>query len=121
MTTRVLPVEEWPRLAATLAAPAWRDLDPQFAEVIVVERDGAIVGQVILLQVMHAECCENTGGPGVMRLLWECLQARVALAGGKAVWGAAVETPMRRLLERHGTAVPGDHFILRMPSCPLSS
>lgn len=121
MTSRVLPIEEWARLDATSAATVWRDLDPNFAEVLVVERAGAIVGQVILLTVLHAECCENAGGPGVMRLLWEGLQARVARAGGKAVWGAAVETPMRRLLERHGTPVPGDHFILRMPACPLSS
>lgn len=42
MTTRILPREEYPRLAGTLLEKAWPYFNEQ-ARVIVVERDGRIV------------------------------------------------------------------------------
>jgi hypothetical protein len=115
MTTRVLPPEEWPRLEGTLLASVWPTFNPQFAEVIVVEdQAGAIVGSVALLTVLHAECLSITGQAGVARALWKALGERVAAAGGTAVWGAALEAPMQRLLTRHAEAIPGDHFVVRV-------
>lgn len=113
LTTRVLPCDEWHRLDATELASAWRTLNPAYAEVIVVEQDGAIVGSVALLQALHAECLSSPS-PAVGRALWTALKARVHAAGGSAVWGAAVDAPMRRLLTRHAEPIPGDHFLVRM-------
>ena len=112
MRARVLPPEEWPRLDETLIP--WRTLRRRFTEVIVVERDGAIVASVALLTTLHAECVSNTGGSGAMRALWSALRARVRAAGGQAVWTAAVDAPMRRLLTRHADGIPGEHFLMRM-------
>ena len=114
MISRVLPVEEWERLDGTLLASVWRSLKPDHAEVIVVEQDGRIVACVALVSMLHAECCEITGGPGVARALWKGLRTRGRAAGGQAGWAAAVEEPMRRLLTRHGAPIPGDHFLLRV-------
>lgn len=114
MTSRVLPVEEWDRLDTTLLATVWRSMTPAHAEVIVVERDGAIVGSVALLTALHAECLSFDGSTGVGRALWAALGARVKAAGGSAVWGAALEAPMQRLLERHAEPIPGEHFLVRV-------
>lgn len=114
MTARVLPQAEWRRLDATLLASVWRTLDPRYAEVIVVEQEGAIVGSVALLTTLHAECLSLSGGTGVARALWSALQERVHAAGGSAVWGAALEDPMRALLHHHAEPIPGEHFLVRM-------
>ena len=115
MTSRILPPDEWPCLDQTLLASVWRTMRPECSEVIVVEdEDGQIVGSVALLTTLHAECLSVTGGAGVARALWTALQARVQAAGGVAVWGAATEAPMRRLLTRHAEPIPGDHFLVRV-------
>jgi hypothetical protein len=114
MTTRLLPPAEWPRLSETLLATIWPTLNPRYAEVIVVEADGAILGSVALLQVLHAECLSLNGSPAVARALWKALRDRVRHAGGLAVWGAAIEEPMQRLLTRHAEPIPGAHFLVRM-------
>lgn len=110
---RVLPVEEWSRLDSTLLATVWRQMNPAHAEVLVVERDGDIVASGVLLTALHAECVSSSG-VSAGRAFWTLLRARVGEAGGKAVWGAAVDEPMRSLLERHGEPIPGDHFLVRV-------
>lgn len=114
MTSRILPPEEWPRLDDTLLASVWRTMRPECSEVIVVEQDGVIVASVALLLTLHAECLSVTGGPGVARALWTALRARVRATGAEAVWGAAVEAPMQRLLMRHAEPIPGEHFLVRV-------
>lgn len=111
MTARVLPVEEWGKLAGTDLDGL--PLDPRFAEVLVVEQDGAIVGSLALLTTLHAECL-SVQGVAATRALWKLLRERVQAAGGTAVWGAALAANMHRLLTRHGEVIPGDHFLLRM-------
>lgn len=113
MTTRVLPVEEWGRLAGTLLESIASSLNPAFAEVLVVEKDGAIVGGVALLQTLHAECL-FTDGVSTSRALVKGLRDRVHAAGGSAVWGACVDAPMRRVLSRHAEPIPGEHFLVRV-------
>lgn len=55
MTTRFLPVEEWPRLAGTLLETVWPGLDPASTRIIVVEEDGQILGCVTLFQAWHLD------------------------------------------------------------------
>lgn len=114
MTSRILPVGEWEKLDATIMRAIWRQFNPAFVQVIVVENAHCIVGSIALMMTLHAECAEIHGGIGVRRALWNALQARVADAGGMAVWGAAVDDEMRILLSRHGTPIPGEHFLVRM-------
>lgn len=75
MRTRVLPVEEWPRLKHTDAETVWPMLDPDRTLIVVVEDDGLIVAHHILSFVLHAEC------------LWVHPDYRKGLAGGR-LWQA---------------------------------
>lgn len=112
MTTRILPPQEWPRLASTLLASVWQSMNPAFCEVIVVEDGGEIVGSVALMNVLHAECISSDGRVSVTRALWDALGARVRQTGGTAVWAAAIDAPMDRILARHAEPIPGQHFLL---------
>lgn len=113
IAARVLPPDEWARLDDTSMRDLWRDFAPTI-DVLVVERDGRIVASVALLPVLHAECLEVAGGPGVRRALWSLLCARVRARSTQSVWGAAVDDTMYALLMRHGSAIPGDHFLVRV-------
>lgn len=112
MTSRTLPPEEWPRLQGTLFDTIWTTFDPAWAEVIVVESGGRIVASVALLNILHAECLSVAGGLAAGRALWIALSDRVRERGGRAVWAAADDTPMHRLLMRHAQPVAGHHFLL---------
>jgi len=54
-TTRVLPPSEWPKLAGTLLETVWPSLDPDIDVVLVIERDGTIVGCTSFLPRWHLE------------------------------------------------------------------
>ena len=55
MTTRLLPVDEWPRLAGTLLETVWPNLDPTADAVLVVEDAGQIVACSALVRAWHLE------------------------------------------------------------------
>lgn len=112
--SRVLPQDEWPRLDETLLQSIWRMLDPRYAEVIVIEQNGAIVGSVALLTTVHAECLSSNGTTSVGRALWSALRDRARAGGARAVWGAAMDERMRRLLRHHAEPIPGEHFLVRI-------
>lgn len=112
MITRILPQDEWPRLAHTSCESVWALLRPEWAEVIVVEEAGQIVGSVVLMSVLHAECLENKGGPGVAHALWRAIRDRTQVFGTKAVWGSSLSDPMDTLLQEHGHPVAGSHFLV---------
>lgn len=124
MTSRLLPVEEWPRLDGTEAAEIWRHLDPARTHVLAVEQDGAIVGTWVLMNVLHAECLwiapEYRGKTSVARRLWTAMQRTARALGVPAVATAALTDDVRQLLEHVGaTKVPGDHYAMRITPCPL--
>ncbi len=55
-SARVLPVDEWPKLAATPLAESWLpSLDPQHTVVVVVEEGEQIVASWIALTTVHVE------------------------------------------------------------------
>src|SRR6185295_5254448 len=106
MTRRVLPYEEWHRLGCTEASSVWPLLDPSQAEVIVVEQDATILGAIILMHVLHAECAyidpAHRQKSAVGRQLMAGLRERVEAAHGHGgVWAAAITDTMRGLLEKH--------------------
>ncbi len=117
MTTRLLPVDEWPRLAGTAAGQVWPHLNPEHAQVLVVEQHGQIAGCWVLMHVLHAECLyiapPYRHRPSVGRRLLVGLTklARAAHMGG--VWTAATTDDIRHLLDKFGAErMPGDHYIM---------
>ena len=100
LTTRVLPVDEWARLLAvepyrTLGLPggeadAWR--------VVVVERDGVIVGTCAVFTTVHWDCWwidkAARGKAGVLRALLRAgLQLLAECGVGAAYTGAETGSP----------------------------
>lgn len=102
-------------MAGTEADEAWRAL-PDTARVVVVERDGVIVGCHILIPILHAECLWKApdAGAGVSRLLWETVQAEARdHFGAQSLVTAAVDARVKRLLAHVGArAVPGESFVV---------
>lgn len=114
MTTRLLPRSEWPRLAGTEVDPVWTRL-PEHAEVLVIEDDGRIVGTLVLVSLLHAECLWIAPAyrqrPSVMRRLlsgmWDTARAR----GARSLWSGSLSETTTRILQRlGGQEIPGRSF-----------
>jgi hypothetical protein len=105
-TTRLLPPEDWARLAGTELGPVVGCLDPTQTVVIVVEDDaGAIVGCWALYSQWHAEgvwvAPGHRGKVAVARHLIDGLMVSARGLGAKAVWTAALTPEIERLVRRH--------------------
>ena len=91
MTTRILPPEEYSRLAGTEAATVWPQLTAA-ARVVVVEQDGQILGCHILQPVLHAECLwihpDHRGKTSAPGRLWRAVQRAVRDEFGVGWFGA---------------------------------
>lgn len=109
MTHRILDPAEWPRLDGTELEGVWKILQPDRAQVLVVEDgDGAIVGCWALVWALHAEGCwiapRHRLHSSVARHLWVGLhELGVQMAAG-AVWTGTKpdDLLLSDLLERHG-------------------
>lgn len=116
MTTRILPHNEWERLAHTPLAPALHDLDPNKVHILVAEDGDLIVGCWAMSWQLHAECLwidpVKRGKAGVLRRLLREMQRfapsifsvvdpeTIPLAqkfGGVPLDGAHYLIPMREL------------------------
>jgi hypothetical protein len=116
MIARVLPREEWPRLAGTEAGAAWPSF-PAGARPVVVERDGVIVACHVLIPYWHVECLwiapEARGLASVARRLWNYVRYEARLLGASSVLTAACDDRVRGLLAHVGaTKLPGDHYVV---------
>lgn len=96
MTSRVLPPIEWPRLAGTDLGPVLESLTPETAEIVVVERDGAIVACWAVLTVTHLEG------------LWIDPACRGTASAARRLLNRTVETLLRRNVARVLTAASSD-------------
>jgi len=118
MRTRILPPEEWPRLAGTEAETVWPHLNPDNARVLVVEDDGEIVATWTLMRVVHAECIwvkpSHRGLVSVARRLLMGLREIASALGAGKVWTASLSPEVTDLILRFGgEPVPAaEHFIL---------
>lgn len=118
--TRLLPSAEWPRLAGTEVEALWPHLDPAHASVVVVERDGVIVGTWVVMQLVHIECCWiapefRTSGSVARRLLRGMYDAAKTF-GARTVLTAALSDDVRALIARlQGQRLPGDHYVVPLP------
>ncbi len=117
MTARILPPEEWPRLAGTEAETIWPQLTSA-ARVVVVEQDGQIIGCHLLQPVLHAECLwvhpDHRGRSSVARRLWRAVQQAVRDEFG-VTWFAtdACSDDVRALLAHVGAVkLESDHYMV---------
>lgn len=122
MTSRVLPVDEWPKLAGTEAGAIWPSLDPTRTTVLVVETAGEIVGTWVLMNVVHAECLwiapAHRGKVSVARRLWVAMRRAAQGMHVPIVATAAITDDVRALLEHVGAVkVPGDHYAMKVSEC----
>jgi hypothetical protein len=116
-STRILPVDEWPRLAGTSVGQVWPYLRPMRNTVVVVEHDGEIVGSLVLMQTLHAEFLEIApdyrGHVAVARKLRAGMTAEAERLGYPTVLASAISDEMRGILAGLGASqLPGDHYVL---------
>ncbi len=119
MTTRILPPEEWSKLAGTEADAVIPHLATLHAQAMVVEQDGAVVGSWLLIPMWHAECLwiapAHRGKSSVGRRLLRGLRAAATTLGIDRVWTGSMDVGTTRLLAHYGAAqMPGEHFVMTM-------
>jgi len=117
ISARILPQEEWPRLAGTEAEKLWPMLNPENARVWVVEKDGKIVATWTLLRVVHAECIwvapEVRGEFGVVkRLLKGKSEIATAWGADRVVTGSVSPDVTELIMRFGGELMPCETFIL---------
>ena len=116
MTGRLLPPEEWPRLAGTLLEGVWPSLKPDRDVVRVVEQDGEIIGCAALLALWHLEGAwiapAHRKRAAVGRRLWAEMREEVRRRSVPEVWMMATSPDTARICERLGRATRLDcaHF-----------
>ena len=118
MTTRELPVTEWDRLCDTDLPAALVYVRPEDAKVMVVERDGRIVGAWAALRVTHLEgvwiAPEYRKRASVAgRLLRAGLEAARSFGSRWAMTGAQTED-VAALIRTHlgGVRIPMDTYVI---------
>lgn len=105
MTTRTLPVEEWPRLKGTDAERVWPTLDPLRTVIVVVEDQGVIVAHHILLFVLHAEALwvhPDYRKGLVGGRLWQAVKRAVQAIGVRGVMTGAMDDEVKALIAKVG-------------------
>lgn len=116
-TTRLLPFEEWPKLAGTELETVWPVVNPRDARIVVVEdASGVIVGCWAALRYVHAEGVwidpAHRGRGRVAAHLLKGLQAAMEDFGATAAWTTSL-TPAVSVLAEHlgGRQLPGTHYV----------
>lgn len=119
MMARILPREEYERLAGTEAQDVW----PYLAEtdrVVVIEKDGQIVACHVLMQMWHLECLwvhpahrkTTVGGR-----LWHAVKVTAQSMGISRAMTASIDDTVSDLLAHVGaSALPGVHYVVPMRS-----
>jgi hypothetical protein len=121
MTTRLLPTDEWARLAGTELETVWPHL-PDTARVIVVENEaGAIVGCWALFTSVHAEgvwiAPEHRKGSVVARRLLVGMKRQLEDMDATAFMTGAVSDDVRHIIQAlGGTALPGEQYVIERGS-----
>lgn len=118
MTTRLLPPEEWSKLADTPLSVLVGQAPPAAVKVLVVEDDdGQLLGCWTLTTVLHAEGVwvrdDARRRGGVHRRLLHGMQELVAQMGANGVWtGADSEEVAALIMRLGGQPIPFASFYL---------
>jgi N-acetylglutamate synthase-like GNAT family acetyltransferase len=120
MTSRVLPREEWDRLAGTELAAVLAAAQHANAEMIVliVEDGEQVVGCWALLQCWHAEglwvAPAHRGKAAVARRLLRLAASVAEQIGFRSVCTAALTPDVTKMLDAVATRLEGQHYVLRL-------
>lgn len=115
MTTRILPPDEWPKLAGTELGQAAPYFDPERATIIVVEDGSTIVGCWALLSMWHVEGVwihpEHRKAGAVARRLMRGMTKQAKDQGARVVITAALSDEVVGLIGHlGGQLLPWAHF-----------
>lgn len=115
--TRILPPDEWPRLAGTELETGWPVLDPANAQIVVVEDGDRIVGCWSVLRYVHVEGVwihpDYRGRSRVAAYLLRGMRQAARSWGARAVLTAALTDQVRSLIAHlGGVQLPGDHYVM---------
>lgn len=115
MIARVLPREEWSRLAVTGFPLLGSTLRPEDSEVVVIEDEGRIVASMGTFRVTHFESLwiapEYRGNAGLARRLMKAGVKSAKKWADEWVWGTSGTDHMNGILERvGGEKMPVDSF-----------
>ena len=105
LTDRLLPPAEWDKLATTNLGHS-RSYLPDDADVVVVERDGVIVGCCALLGLRHIHLegmeivPEERGNPAVFRHLLAAMRDRIDALHVPSVFAGSQTGEMAEMLAR---------------------
>lgn len=115
LRSRLLPRDEWPRLANTELAEA--ELLPAGSEIVVVEVDDEIVACWGVFRMVHVEGCwvapAYRGNAGVWRRLLTGMHHTAQAMGAHTVLTASLAPEVSALLDKLGaTELPGRHYVL---------
>lgn len=120
-TSRILPVEEWPKLAAVDPDGVWPLLKPDDTQVVVVEQGDQIVGVWLAVRFVHAEGVwidpAHRGAFGVVKRLLSGMRAAAKSWGASVVWTGAAEGDtgvMQLITKLGGTPIPMTSYRLPM-------
>ena len=118
MTRRILPRDEYPRLAGTYLEPLIAVL-PSDTDVIVVEDDaGRIVGCSSIFARDHVECTwiaeDHRDHPDVFWSLLRGIKAQARQRGSLRVLTASMDERMTEFLNHVAVPLPGEHFVWPM-------
>lgn len=117
MNSRILPPEEWPRLAGTEAEAVWPTLDPEHARVVVVEDEGEIVATWTVMRIVHVECLwvkpSHRGVFGVTKRLLRGMRDAASAWGARNVVTGSASAHVTDLIRRFGgMPMPCESFVL---------
>ncbi len=117
LTSRVLPFEEWSKLAGTELADLATHPTRFQAHVLVVEAGDAIIGTWMVLPVWHVEGLwvhpDYRGKASVGRRLWTGMRRLVTALGGQAAMTAAIDPTVEAMLQTaHAQPLPGRAYLL---------
>jgi GNAT superfamily N-acetyltransferase len=117
LTSRILPPHEWPRLACTELEAVYPHLNPDDADVVVVEDDGRVVACWALLRVYHVEGVwvhpdYRKRGRVAGRLLEAMRGLCKRLKIGRVVTAAQSDDVRQLIVHLRGQVLPGDHFVI---------
>lgn len=114
ITTRILERSEWGKLSQTWWKNDLASLEQLDADVLVAERDGALVAVWPIALMLHADGCEIVPGerknPAVARALLDGLKAQIRRRGASFVLMGSETPDVEGMLARMGTEVPGKTF-----------
>ena len=118
MTTRLLPSDEWAKLAITEVGPVWSWLPPNARVVVVEDEEQQLMGCHVLLPVWHLEglwiAPDHRRRTSVARRLWSRVQQEARSLGVTQLVTAAADDTVKGLLTHVGAIPLPDHFVVTL-------